>query len=135
VKKKDLIQLKKTLSVSKMALNESSDFSKFAYESGKSQVKIFVQPDSRVIASTNVSSKDAKATQVQGTGHHHKRMMTGCLLGKKSSLCLKSTSIQSRVPFSCCNLKKVSLERSQLGKSTSSPSWFVGHVYDVQFLE
>ena len=132
VKKKDLIQLKKTLSVSKMALNESSDF---ANESGKSHAKIFVQPDSRAIASTNVSSKDATATQVQGTGHHHIRMMTGCLLGKKSSLCLKSTSIKSRVPFSCCNLKKVSLERSQLGKSTSSPSWFVGHVYDVQFLE
>ena len=135
VKKKDLIQLKKTLSVSKMALNESSDFSKFAYESVKSQAKIFVQPDSRVISSTNVSSIDATATQVQGTGHHHKRMMTGCLLGNKSSLCLNSTSIQSRVPFSCCNLKKVSLERSHLGKSTSSPSWFLGHVYDVQFLE
>jgi hypothetical protein len=131
VSKKELAHIKKTLSVSKMALNESSDF---ANESGKSHTKIFVQSDSRAIASTNVSSKDA-ATQLQGTGHHHKRMMNGCFLGKKSSLCLNSTSIQSRVPFSCCNLQKVSLERSQLGKSTSSPSWFVGHVYDVQFLE
>lgn len=130
VKKKDLVQLKKALSVNKIALNESSAF---AYENSKLQTKIFGKSKCRVIASTVVTHKDA--AQAQGTGHH-KRMMNACLLGYKSSLgLLKSTSIQSRVPFSCCNLKKVNLDRSQLMKSTSSPSWFVGHVYDVQFLE
>ena len=130
ISKKELAHIKKIISAKKMGVNKD-----YAVINENEKSQIFVQSDSRVIASTNVSSKDATATQVQGTGRHHKRMMTGCLLGKKSSLGLKSTSIQSRVPFSCCNLKKVSLERSQLGKSTSSPSWFVGHVYDVQFLE
>ena len=72
VTKKELAHIKKVISAKKMGVNK--DYA-VINENEKSQIKIFVQPDSQTITSNEVIFQDYTQTEETGCFKHHNRMV------------------------------------------------------------